>query len=64
MGSGMGDKHYIIEEPAARVRWVERDGRRVLQQRWAVREYDDQHNCIGLTGKWQDVPVETETDED
>jgi hypothetical protein len=60
----MSERRYIIEEPAGRVRWVERDGKRVLQQRWSVKEYDAQHNCVGLTGRWQDVPVEIETDED
>jgi hypothetical protein len=58
----MDERRYIVEEPVGRVRWVERDGYRVLQQRWAVKEYDAKHNCIGVTGEWKDVPVEADED--
>lgn len=53
---------YIISEPTANLRFIERDGKRILQQRWALKHCDIQHRVTGLTGEWRDVPLETETD--
>jgi hypothetical protein len=53
------EQRYVLEEPVGRVRWVIRDGQRILQQRWAVKHYVGS-SFEGLTGEWRDVPVEKE----
>lgn len=43
------------------LRYVKRNGERVLQQMWDVKTFDaDTCACIGCTGEWCDVPTEIE----
>lgn len=58
----MTENRYTMSEPTSYLRFVERDGRRILQQRWAVTSYlGTTHSPIGKHGEWRDVPVEDET---
>ena len=43
------------------LRYVRRGNDLVLQQMWDVKTFDsDTCTCIGCTGEWRDVPIETE----
>jgi hypothetical protein len=55
---------YTLESPTPYLRFVEREGKRILQQRWAVTTYDAMHVAKGVHGVWRDVPFALETDED
>ena len=48
-------------EPTYHLRFIERGGKKILQQMWSVKTFDP-HTvaCIGLHGEWRDVPAETE----
>jgi hypothetical protein len=49
-------------EPTHWLRFVEREGKRILQQRWAVTTYDSDWVPTGIHGEWRDVPLRTEND--
>lgn len=51
---------YTIGAPSPQLRFVERDGKRILQQWWALKHYDAESRPTGLTGEWRDVPLEVE----
>lgn len=38
------------------VRWLIRDGERVLQERWEVRSYTG-NSCDGIRCEWRDIPI-------
>jgi hypothetical protein len=52
-------RKYTMESHAPGVRWVVRNGERVLQQYWAIKTYENE-SCVGLHGEWRDVPTEAE----
>jgi hypothetical protein len=54
---------YWMDQPTAYLRYVDRDGERVLQQRWVVTHYDVHHRATGQFDEWRDVPFETELEE-
>lgn len=54
-------RNPTTSEDTKHLRFVERDGVRVLQQMWSVKTFDvDTIACIGLHGEWRDVPLEKE----
>lgn len=53
---------YTMEEPTNYLRFVERGGKFILQQRIAVKSFNDNHGPIGVVGEWRDVPVELESE--
>lgn len=55
---------YDITQPTVLLRFVEREGRRILQQRWAITTYDGTHRAKGQHGEWRDVPLRPENDPD
>lgn len=49
------------ETVTPRLRFVTRDGKRILQQAWTYSDYSaDGARLIGGGLKWKDVPLETE----
>lgn len=48
------------DKPVGQVRWLVRDGERLLQQYFAVTSYSAGGTVLGLHGEWRDVPIETE----
>jgi hypothetical protein len=44
-------------EPTCLLRFVLRDGKRILQQRWRSTRYDSDGNCY-MGSEWRDVPLE------
>lgn len=54
---------YWLDQPTVHLRFVERDGKHILQQQWIITHYDVNHRAIGQVGEWRDVPLEAETDE-
>ena len=54
---------WTTEKTTGNVRWVRRNGKRVLQQYWAVTTHErviDVEQIAGLHGEWRDVPEEAE----
>lgn len=53
----------ILDNPTPYLRFVERDGERVLQQ-WWVHRHMESHGLYaparGWAGEWRDVPLEKE----
>lgn len=47
---------WTTEEPT-----VLRDGKPILQQRWAVKHFED-GSPTGVVGEWRDVTLEDESD--
>ena len=59
----MPERTLSIDTPTSRLRFVERDSKRILQQRWAVRTYLETTGAIlGEYGEWRDVPLRPEDD--
>lgn len=56
--SPMRSSNYSSSEPTSHLRFVERDGRHILQQMFEVKTYDCETLDCMLTGEWRDVPVE------
>ena len=54
---------FDMEKPTPLLRFVVRDGARVLQQRWSITKYDEKHMVAGMAGEWRDVPIKND-DED
>lgn len=53
---------FAQEAPTAFLRFIERDGKRILQQRWAITTYDNDARPTGQHGEWRDVPLRPEDD--
>ncbi len=47
-------------EPTVWLRFVEREGKRILQQRWSVTTHDKDYNPTDRRGEWRDVPLNDE----
>lgn len=61
------DKHQFIEsqgfstsEPTNQLKFIIRDGEKILQQLWHVTSYDPKGRAYHQDGDWQDVPLETD----
>lgn len=52
------------EAPTSLLRFVERDGKRILQQRWAITSYTVNDIPLGQVGEWRDIPLRPEDDPD
>ena len=55
-------RSWQSDEPTAYLRLVERDGRRILQQRWRLTEHLGPE-IVGQDWRWEDVPLEEELPE-
>jgi hypothetical protein len=56
----LGDTICEFARPSNAIRWVERDGQKVLQQAW-VAQHQDVHGYVTFTQEqWRDVPTERE----
>lgn len=56
----LGENLVTFEEPSNRVRWVMRNGEKVLQQCWLAR-HEDRHGYVTYQEEqWRDVPIEPE----
>jgi hypothetical protein len=51
---------FTSEKPMGQVRWLDRDGNRILQQYWSITSHSAAGNPVGLHGEWRDVPIETD----
>ena len=49
-----------IAEPTIGLRFVEREGKRVLQQKWAETRIGADGQPWGVSYTWRDVPLEIE----
>lgn len=59
----MAEKVYHTETPTPNLRFVEREGKRILQQRWAITSYlQTTSTTLGQRGEWRDVPLRPEDD--
>lgn len=56
----MGGRTYTMSKPDSAVRWVVRNGEKVLQQCWSITGQDD-NGWNHAYQEWRDVPVEPET---
>jgi hypothetical protein len=60
--------HYSQEwlSPTAGLRFIERDGVRVLQQKWqaTAKEMIDGREIVSITERWKDIPFEPNPRED
>lgn len=54
-----GAQQSVVTARAPGVRWVVRNGEKVLQEYWSVKTYVDMY-CVGIHGEWRDVPTEVE----
>lgn len=52
------DYRGTISKPTEMLRFVERDGKKILQQKHTVLDWDDTDKVTGQ--EWRDVPVERE----
>lgn len=50
---------WTSEERALGVRWVIRNGERVLQEYWSIKSWANS-SMKGMHGEWRDVKTETE----
>ena len=55
---------YSSVRPTARLRFVEREGKRILQQRWLTKNYDTKDLVMSAEEEWRDVPLESEAPDD
>lgn len=53
---------YENAQPTLLLRFIERDGQRILQQRWAVTTFDNDARMTGQYGEWRDVELRPEND--
>jgi hypothetical protein len=51
---------YTSEAPTMFLRFVMRDGKRILQQKWASQTIDARGWVVGGTEAWRDIPLEEE----
>lgn len=49
------DYGWFLATPAAGLRFVKRDGQRILQQQWKI-----EHSKNGVSFEWKDIPMEDE----
>lgn len=57
-------KHRMVT-PTAHLRFVEREGKRILQQRWQVTTYyEPAHTPADIHREWRDVPLRPEDEQD
>jgi hypothetical protein len=56
-------KESFISEEAPPMRFVERDGKRILQHRVVINSFNKLGEQIGRYDQWRDVPLAKETDE-
>lgn len=51
--------YHTTSKATKHLRYVNRNGERVLQQMWDVKTFDTEDcTCIGYMGEWRDVPTE------
>lgn len=56
-------RKWTVEKRVPGVRWVIRNGERVLQEYWSIESWErfiEVERCVGLHGVWRDVPTEVE----
>ncbi len=53
----LGDTIAEVSEPTNAVRWLLRNGERVLQQRWIAKTQDRWGNITAMQEQWRDVPI-------
>jgi hypothetical protein len=48
-----------FDEPTSVLRFIRRDGKMILQQMIAVKQFTTRHtHQVGQTNEWRDVPIE------
>lgn len=55
--------NYTLKEITGKLRFIERDDKRILQQLWQITEHDiidAQLSAVKQTHEWIDVPLEEE----